>query len=169
MHAIIFKCFWHLNLVAVWMWHLVAVHQFALWWCLVCTSGSPGAQGKTIRSPLKLIDGGDHRKSWGTSVFDCCAVICALLLCCQPFQVAAICASYKTEQMGVSHLLAKCSALTWLNKLKWSTVYLKLRLLQGHTTTTITADILCIQQYEIQGFIDKGVGYKGYRKWSLKS
>lgn len=110
MHAIIFKCFWHLNLIAVWTWHRVAVHQFALWWCLVCTSVSPGAQGETIRSPLKLIDGGDHRKSWGTSVFDCCAVICVLLLCCQPFQVASICALYKAEQMGVSHFLAKCSA-----------------------------------------------------------
>ncbi len=111
MHAIIFKCFWHLNLIAVWMWHRVAVHQFALWWCLVCTSVSPGAQGETIRSPLKLIDGGDHRKSWGTSVFDCCAVICALLLCCQPFQVASICALYETEQMDVSHFFSEMQCL----------------------------------------------------------
>lgn len=119
MHAIIFKCFWHLNPIAVWTWYHVAVHQFALWWCLVCTSVSCGAQGETIRSPLKLIDGGDHRKSWGTSVFDCCTVICALLLCCQPFHVAPICAWYKTEQMGVAHLLAKRSALTKLNKLTY--------------------------------------------------
>ncbi|GLD62155.1 RING1 and YY1-binding protein [Lates japonicus] len=36
--------------------------------CSICdvrkgTSTSPRAQGETIRSPLKLIDGGDHRKS----------------------------------------------------------------------------------------------------------
>ena len=107
----------------------------------------PGARGETIRSPLKVIDGGDHRKSWGTSVFDCCAVICALLLCCQPFQVASICALYKTEQMGVSHLFAKSSALTWMNTFIWS------RLLQAYTQPKYLQLICCVYSSMI---------YRGY-------
>lgn len=45
--------------------------------------------------------------------------------------------------MGVSHLLAKCRALTRLNKLELSPIYLKL--VQLKEPRTITADKLCIQ------------------------
>lgn len=35
-----------------------------------------GILGEIVRRTLKLIDGGDHRKSGGASVFDCRAVVC---------------------------------------------------------------------------------------------
>lgn len=71
---IVFYCSWYRagNVAAT------APRESSLWRCLVCTSGrleGGGILGEIVRRTLKLIDGGDHRKSGGATVFDCHAVV----------------------------------------------------------------------------------------------